>query len=132
MGCEESSEAKEPDDEYGWPGLTKEEEKEIDAKWSVFDKDGNGKVDVKELEEVMRSMGANVKDGDAKAMIEEADQGTETGNCNMKMEYEEFREMMKSKYEAKWEKKIKNKNARAQSGRLPERTHHTGGGHWDK
>jgi Ca2+-binding EF-hand superfamily protein len=93
MGCESSTEAGAPE-EYGWPGLTEEEEKEIDAKWKVFDKDGSGAVDVKELEDVMRSMGAKVQEGDAKRMIKEADSGAE-GNHNRKMEKEEFRDMMK-------------------------------------
>ena len=130
MGCEESTEASEPEQRYGWPGLTPEDEKEIKQKWGVFDKDGNGKVDVKELEEVMRAMGANVDKGDAARMIEEADHG-EAGNANRKMEFEEFHSLMSEKQKAAWEKEQKNRNARASSGRLPERSHRIGGGHWE-
>merc|ERR1712046_213327 len=98
----------------------------------MFDKDGSGKVDIKELEEVMRDMGANVKAGDAERMIEDADDN-EGGNGNGKIERKEFRMMMERKKKAAWEKNIKNENARIKSGRAktPPRSGQRGG-HWEK
>jgi len=60
--------------------------------FKVFDIDGNGTIDEKELRATMNKLGENLSDADVKAMIHAADK-----NGDGKIDYEEFIKMMCSK-----------------------------------
>jgi calmodulin len=70
----------------------KKKEDDMRAAFKVFDIDGNGTIDEKELRATMNKLGENLSDADVKAMIHAADR-----NGDGKIDYEEFIKMMCSK-----------------------------------
>merc|ERR1712064_161539 len=72
--------------------LTEEQIAEFREAFSLFDKDGDGKITTKELGTVMRSLGQNPKDEELNDMINEID---EDGNGTV--DFEEFLVMMSKK-----------------------------------
>jgi len=72
--------------------MSKVREDEMRAAFKVFDIDGNGTIDEKELRATMKKLGENLSDDDVKAMIKAADK-----NNDGKVDYEEFIKMMLAK-----------------------------------
>lgn len=68
------------------------EDQEMRQAFRVFDLDGNGLIDEKELKTTMRNLGENVDKNDIKAMIKAADK-----NGDGKIDYGEFIRMMYNK-----------------------------------
>ena len=72
--------------------LTEEQIAEFKEAFSLFDKDGDGTIDAKELGTVMRSLGQNPTEAELNDMINEVD---DDGNGNI--EFNEFLKMMAAK-----------------------------------
>jgi len=65
------------------------EEHEMRQAFRVFDRDGNGVIDEKELRTTMKNLGENVSKNDVKAMIKAADK-----NGDGKIDYEGRRHLL--------------------------------------
>lgn len=65
---------------------------EMREAFKVFDMDGNGTIDEKELRVTMKKLGEKLSDEDIRAMIRAADK-----NGDGKIDYEEFIKMMLAK-----------------------------------
>eukprot|EP00696_Hemimastix_kukwesjijk_P014127 gnl/Hemi2/28064_TR9272_c0_g1_i1.p1 gnl/Hemi2/28064_TR9272_c0_g1~~gnl/Hemi2/28064_TR9272_c0_g1_i1.p1 ORF type:complete len:206 (+),score=91.89 gnl/Hemi2/28064_TR9272_c0_g1_i1:85-618(+) len=94
-----ASRAKQPTS-IGRPGgkfeLTDEQKQEIKEAFDLFDTDGSGTIDAKELKVAMRALGFEPKKEEIKKMIADVDQeGTGT------IDYHEFLKMMTSKMSEK-------------------------------
>ena len=72
--------------------LTEEQKQEIKEAFDLFDTDGSGAIDAKELKVAMRALGFEPKKEEVKKMMGEADREG-TG----KIEYKDFLEMMQVK-----------------------------------
>jgi len=72
--------------------LTEEQKQEIKEAFDLFDTDGSGSIDAKELKVAMRALGFEPKKEEVKKMMGEADREG-TG----KIEYKDFLELMQSK-----------------------------------
>jgi len=72
--------------------LSEEEIADLKEAFAMFDTDGNGTIDSKELREVMRSLGANPSLRDVREMIDSVDD-----NGNGTIDFEEFLLLMKSR-----------------------------------
>ncbi|CAH0493305.1 unnamed protein product [Peronospora farinosa] len=70
---------------YERPELSEEEVVEIREAFGLFDTDGSGRIDVKELHAVMQSLGFNVKN----QIIDDVDSGF--------INFEEFRDLISAK-----------------------------------
>ena len=68
--------------------LSSAEIEELRAAFNLFDLDGGGDIDAKELGTVMRSLGANPSEDEVQAMIEEVDD--DNSGC---IEFPEFCEL---------------------------------------
>lgn len=68
------------------------EEEEMRHAFRIFDMDGNGFIDAKELKVTMCNLGENLSDRDVKRMMKLADK-----NSDGKIDYEEFISMMYNK-----------------------------------
>ena len=72
--------------------LTEEQKQEIKEAFDLFDTDGSGAIDAKELKVAMRALGFEPKKEEVKKMMAEADrEGKGT------IDYKDFLEMMQSK-----------------------------------
>ena len=58
-------------------------EKELKEAFSVFDQDGDGFINARELKQVMANLGENLSDEDIDAMVKEADKDGD-GKINFK------------------------------------------------
>lgn len=63
-----------------------EAEEEMRNAFKIFDKDGSGKIDAKELRHAMKSLGETMTDGEVDEMIKAADQDSDgkvdySGKC---------------------------------------------------
>merc|ERR1712004_547248 len=72
--------------------LTEEQKQEIKEAFDLFDTDGSGTIDQKELKVAMRALGFESKRDEIKKMIADVDQ-----NGSGVIEYSEFLEMMTQK-----------------------------------
>merc|ERR1712222_187656 len=73
-------------------GLTEEQKQEIREAFDLFDTDGSGTIDAKELKVAMRALGLDAKKDEIRRMINDIDKdGSGT------IEYEEFLKMMTHK-----------------------------------
>lgn len=73
----------------GKNALTEEQRQEIKEAFDLFDTDGSGKIDAKELKVAMRALGFEPKKEEIKSLITQVDhKGTGT------IEYQDFLEMM--------------------------------------
>ena len=72
--------------------LTDEQVAEFKEAFSLFDKDGDGKITTKELGTVMRSLGQNPTEAELQDMINEVDQ-----DKNGSIEFDEFLNLMSRK-----------------------------------
>jgi calmodulin len=71
------------------PALSPEQIAEFRDAFNIFDKDGDGRVNVKELSTVFRALGQNPSMSEVEAMVADVDtEGTHT------VEFSEFLEMM--------------------------------------
>ena len=68
------------------------EDNELRAAFSVFDKDGDGKITKEELKQVMKTLGQDPTEEDVQDMINENDVDHDGA-----IDYNEFVKMMKSK-----------------------------------
>uniref|UniRef100_A0A8W8I941 Sulfhydryl light chain n=3 Tax=Magallana gigas TaxID=29159 RepID=A0A8W8I941_MAGGI len=66
-----------------------EAEEEMRNAFKIFDKDGSGKIDAKELRHAMKSLGETMTDGEVDEMIKAADQDSDG-----KVDYSEFVKIM--------------------------------------
>jgi calmodulin len=72
--------------------MRQQQEDEMRQAFKVFDRDGNGLIDQKELRTTMKNLGEKLSKDDVKAMIKAADK-----NGDGKIDYEEFIRMMYAK-----------------------------------
>jgi centrin-1 len=72
--------------------LTEEQRQEIKEAFDLFDTDGSGSIDAKELKVAMRALGFEPSKDEVKRMMAEADREG-TG----KIEYKDFLELMQTK-----------------------------------
>ncbi len=72
--------------------LTPEQKQEIREAFDLFDTDGSGTIDVKELKVAMRALGFEPKKDEVKKMIMEVDK-----NGSGSIDFNEFLELMASK-----------------------------------
>ncbi|KAG2446947.1 hypothetical protein HYH02_008101 [Chlamydomonas schloesseri] len=80
------------DQKKGRVGLTEEQKQEIREAFDLFDTDGSGTIDAKELKVAMRALGFEPKKEEIKKMISEIDKdGSGT------IDFEEFLTMMTAK-----------------------------------
>mmetsp|Transcript_123425 Transcript_123425/g.356819 ORF Transcript_123425/g.356819 Transcript_123425/m.356819 type:complete len:175 (+) Transcript_123425:80-604(+) len=77
---------------YDKPGLTEDEVEEIREAFNLFDTDGRGEIDVRELKAAMRSLGFETKNPTIFQMI--ADLGADGGD---RIEFDEFLDAITSK-----------------------------------
>merc|ERR1712151_591145 len=77
---------------YERPGLSKEEIEEIREAFNLFDTDGSGTIDPKELKSAMQSLGFEAKNATIYQMIGDIDKD---GSCSF--DFEEFLYLMTSK-----------------------------------
>ena len=70
-------------------GFTKEQLSEYKEAFKIFDKDGDGTIDIKELGTCMRSLGQDPSELELKNMISEVDD-----DCNGTINFQEFLHMM--------------------------------------
>ena len=76
-------------DDDGLPELTDEQIEEFREAFNLFDLDGGGSIDAKELGTVMRSLGQNPPDEELQAMIDEVDE-----DGGGEIEFDEFCTLM--------------------------------------
>eukprot|EP01138_Halocafeteria_seosinensis_P008849 gb/GECG01009045.1/.p1 GENE.gb/GECG01009045.1/~~gb/GECG01009045.1/.p1 ORF type:complete len:182 (+),score=34.94 gb/GECG01009045.1/:1-546(+) len=74
------------------PGLTKDEIEEIREAFNLFDTDGSGAIDPKELKQAMQSLGFESKNATIYQMISDIDK-----DGNGSIEFDEFLDMMTAK-----------------------------------
>ncbi len=74
---------------YERPGLTEDEIEEIKEAFDLFDTDGSGSIDPKELKAAMTSLGFDAKNQTIFQMISDLDR-----NRSGRIEFEEFLDMM--------------------------------------
>ena len=74
---------------YERPGLTEDEIEEIKEAFDLFDTDGSGSIDPKELKAAMQSLGFEAKNQTIFQMISDLDK-----NKNGTIDFEEFLDMM--------------------------------------
>ena len=74
---------------YERPGLTEDEIEEIKEAFDLFDTDGSGQIDPKELKAAMQSLGFEAKNQTIFQMISDLDK-----NKNGTIDFEEFLDMM--------------------------------------
>merc|ERR1712061_455646 len=74
---------------YIRPGLTEDEIEEIKEAFDLFDTDGSGSIDPKELRAAMQSLGFEAKNQTIYQMITDLDK-----NKNNNIDFEEFLDMM--------------------------------------
>ena len=67
------------------------QEQELEEKFKLFDKDGNGFIDREELQTVMRQLGEKLTDDEIEEMIQDAD-----NNGDGMIDYKEFVAYMSS------------------------------------
>merc|ERR1711865_334303 len=72
--------------------LTPEQEKECKEAFDLFDGDGSGAIDAKELKVAMMALGFEPSDEDIDKMVKDID-----ADGNATVEYEEFLQMMNGK-----------------------------------
>ena len=72
--------------------MTEEQKQEIKEAFDLFDTDGSGAIDAKELKVAMRALGFEPKKEEVKKMMAEADREG-TG----RIEYKDFLDMMQTK-----------------------------------
>lgn len=77
---------------YERPGLSVDEIEEIREAFKLFDADGSGTIDPRELKEAMQSLGLEAKSGQVFSMIAAFDADTDK-----RLDFEEFLELMTSK-----------------------------------
>ena len=83
--------------------LTEEQRQEIKEAFDLFDTDGSGSIDAKELKVAMRALGFEPSKDEVKRMMAEADREG-TG----KIEYKDFLDLMQTKMVPLWDPKEKN------------------------
>merc|ERR1712115_81927 len=66
-------------------------ERELRQAFQVFDSDGNGSIDRKELKRLMKKLGQALSEGELDAMMDEVDT-----NGDGEISFEEFKAMMQS------------------------------------
>merc|ERR1719384_3064287 len=69
----------------------KDPEKELRDAFAVFDTDGSGSIDKKELKRLMKKLGQALSEAELDAMMDEVDT-----NGDGEISYEEFKTMMQS------------------------------------
>ena len=74
---------------YARPGLTEDEVEEIKEAFDLFDTDGSGTIDPKELKAAMQSLGFEAKNQTIFQMISDLD-----ANQSGAIDFEEFLDMM--------------------------------------
>lgn len=74
------------------PGLTQDEIEELRQAFDLFDTDGSGTIDPKELRAAMQSLGFDTKNQTIYQMIQDIDK-----NCNGEVDFDEFLELMTSR-----------------------------------
>jgi centrin-1 len=74
---------------YERPGLTEDEIEEIKEAFDLFDTDGSGSIDPKELKAAMQSLGFEAKNQTIFQMISDLDR-----NSSGAIDFEEFLDMM--------------------------------------
>lgn len=74
--------------------LTEEEISNLKEAFSLFDRNGDGTITIKELESVMKSLGQNPTEAELNDMVNEID-----ADGNGKIEFDEFVTLMKRKME---------------------------------
>ena len=74
---------------YQRPGLTEDEIEEIKEAFDLFDTDGTGHIDPKELKAAMQSLGFESKSQTIFQMIADLDK-----NANKQLDFEEFLDLM--------------------------------------
>ena len=74
---------------YARPGLTEDEVEEIKEAFDLFDTDGSGSIDPKELKAAMQSLGFEAKNQTIFQMISDLD-----ANNSGAIDFEEFLDMM--------------------------------------
>ena len=72
--------------------LTEEQKAELKEAFSLFDRDGDGTITIKELQVVMRSIGQNPTEEEVMAMINEVDSDNDG-----EVDFREFMELMAKK-----------------------------------
>ena len=72
--------------------LTEEQKQEIKEAFDLFDTDGSGAIDAKELKVAMRALGFEPKKEEVKKMLSEADR-----EGKGMIDYKDFLELMQSK-----------------------------------
>ena len=80
---------KRPTKTYERPGLSKEEIEEIREAFNLFDTDGSGSIDPRELKSAMQSLGFEAKNQTIFQMISDLDK-----NKSGSIDFEEFLDMM--------------------------------------
>jgi centrin-1 len=73
-------------------GLDEEAMEEIRESFNLFDTDGSGSIDAKELKAAMRALGFQVKKAEIRQMISDIDK-----DASGSIEFDEFVEMMTGK-----------------------------------
>ena len=73
-------------------GLTEEQKAELKEAFSLFDRDGDGTITVKELQVVMRSIGQSTNEAEIRDMINEVDPENEG-----EVDFDGFMELMAKK-----------------------------------
>jgi calmodulin len=71
--------------------MSTHDEQEAKELFSLFDRDGNGKIDARELGTLIRSLGENPTETEVQAMIKSVDD-----NHNGVLEFHEFRNLMQT------------------------------------
>lgn len=71
--------------------LEQDPEKELRDAFAVFDTDGSGSIDRKELKRLMKKLGQALTEAEVDAMMDEVD-----SNGDGEISYEEFKHMMQS------------------------------------
>ena len=74
------------------PGLTQNEIEELRQAFDLFDTNGNGKIDVKELRSAMQSLGFDTKNPTIYQMIQDIDKSSAT-----EVNFDEFLNLMTSR-----------------------------------
>jgi centrin-1 len=74
------------------PGLTQDEIEELRQAFDLFDTDGRGTIDPKELRAAMQSLGFDTKNQTIYQMVQDIDK-----NCNGEVDFNEFLELMTSR-----------------------------------